>query len=74
MFGISTSQGFGYREIGVEENHKECVEDYGYDNLYLLRVISRVFSLKNTLYNMWVIRVYIVWVKTWWSRYAKIAK
>ena len=23
------------------------------------------FSLKNTPYNMWVIKVYIVWVKTW---------
>ena len=34
----------------------------------------RVFSLKSTPLNMWVMMVYIVWVKTQWSRYAKIAK
>ena len=38
-----------------------CVEDYGYDNLYLLRVMSRVFFLKSTPLNMWVMMVYIVW-------------
>ena len=33
------------------------------------------FSLqKSTPLNMWVMMVYIVWVKTQWSRYAKIAK
>ena len=36
--------------------------------------MARVFSLKNTPHNMWVMWVYIMWVKTWCSRYAKIAK
>ena len=36
--------------------------------------MSRVFSLKELLSYMWVIWVYIVWVKTWCSKYAKIAK
>ena len=52
----------------------DCVEDYGYENLSLSRVMTRVFSLKSTPLNMWVMMVYIVWVKTQWSRYAKIAK
>ena len=34
----------------------------------------RVFSLKNTSLNMWVMRVYIMGVKTWCIRYDKIAK
>ena len=42
----------------------DCVEDCGYDNLLLSRVMARVFSLKNTPLNMWVIMIYIVWVKT----------
>ena len=36
--------------------------------------MDRVSSLKSTPLNMWVMMVYIVWVKTQWSRYAKIAK
>ena len=36
--------------------------------------MSRVFSLKITPLNMWVMMVYIVWVKTWCIRYDKIAK
>ena len=36
--------------------------------------MARVFSLKSTPLNMWVMMVYIVWVTTQWSRYAKIAK
>ena len=42
----------------------DCVEDYEYDNLLLLRVMARVFSLKNAYFNMWVMQVYIVWVET----------
>ena len=53
---------------------KDCVENCGYDNLQLSRVMSRVFYLKSTHFIMWVMRVYIVWVKTWCSRYVKIAK
>ena len=52
----------------------DCVEDCGYDNLQLSRVMARVFSLKSALINMWVMMVYIVWVKTWCIRYDKIAK
>ena len=36
--------------------------------------MARVFSLKSTFLNMWVMMVYIVWVTTQQSRYAKIAK
>ena len=32
----------------------DCVENYGYDNLSLSRVMARVFSLKKTPFNMWV--------------------
>ena len=52
----------------------DCVEDYGYDNLSLSRVMARVFSMKNTLQHIWVIWVYIVWVETECVRYEKIAK
>ena len=52
----------------------DCVEGCRYDNLSLLRVMARVFSLKNTPLNMWVIWVYIVWVETWCIRYDKMAK
>ena len=52
----------------------DCVEDYGYDNLSLSRVMARVFSLKKTPFNMWVMWVYIVWVETWCIRYDKITK
>ena len=51
--------------------------DCGYDNLPLLRVMGRVFSLKSTPFNMWVMWVmwvYIVWVETWCIRYDKIVK
>ena len=34
----------------------------------------RVFSLKSTSLNMWIMRVYIMGVKTWCIRYDKIAK
>ena len=51
-----------------------CVENYGYDNLSFSRVMTRVFSLKSTHLNMWVIWVYIVLVETWCIRYDKLAK
>ena len=47
------------------------VEDCGYDNLSLSRVMARVFSLKSTSQHMWV---YIVWVETGCIRYDKLAK
>ena len=57
----------------------DFVEDYGYDNLSLSRVMTRVFSLKNTPLNIWVMWVYIVWVYIVWVetsciRYDKLAK
>ena len=55
-----------------------CVEDYGYDNLSLSRVMAGVFSLKITPLNMWImwiyIYIYIVWVETWCIIYEKLAK
>ena len=64
MFRLSTSQGFGNGEVGVEKTTMDCVEDCEYDNLSLSRVMVRVFSLKITPFNMWVMWVYIVWVET----------
>ena len=52
----------------------DCVENCGYDNLSLSRVIARVFSLKNTPVNMWIMWVYIVWVETRCIGYVKLAK
>ena len=52
----------------------DCVEDYGYENLSLSRVMTRVFSLKSTPLNIWVMWVYIVWVETWCIRYDKLVK
>ena len=52
----------------------DCVENCAYDTLSLSRVMARVFSLKSTSLNMWVMCVYIVWVKNWCIRYDKLAK
>ena len=52
----------------------DYVEDCGYDNLSLSRVMVRVFSLKSTHFNMWVMWVYIVWVETWCIKYKKNSK
>ena len=42
----------------------DCIEDCGYDNLSLSRIMARVFYLKNTSFNICVMWVYIVWVET----------
>ena len=52
----------------------DCIENCGYDNLSLSRVVARVFSLKSTPQHMWVMWVYIVWVETWCIKYDKLAK
>ena len=52
----------------------DCIENCGYDNLSLSRVMARVFSLKSTTQHMWVMWVYIVWVETWCIRYDKLEK
>ena len=52
----------------------DCVENCEYNNLSLSRVMVRVFSLKSTPHNMWVMWVYIVWVEAWCIRYDKLAK
>ena len=52
----------------------DCVENYGYNNLSLSRVVARVFSLKSTPQHMWVMWVYIVWIETWYITYDKLAK
>ena len=49
----------------LRKTTRKCVDDCGYNNLYLSSVFFRVFSLKSTSYNLWVMRVYIVYVKTW---------
>ena len=52
----------------------DCVENCEYNNLSLSRVMAKVFSLKNTPLNMWVMQIYIVQVETWCIRYDKMAK
>ena len=52
----------------------DCVEDCGYDNLSLSRVMTRVFSLESTSLNMWVMLIYIVWIETRCIRYDKMTK
>ena len=74
MFGLTTSQGLGNGEVGVEETTMDCVEDCGYNNLLLSKVVARVFSLKNTPQHMWVMEVYIVWIEIKCIRYDKLAK
>ena len=49
MFGQTTSQGSRDGEVGVKEN--------------LSSIFARIFFLKSIPYNLWVSRVYIVWVK-----------
>ena len=64
-------------EIKRQELRKttmDCIEKYGYNNLSLSKVMARVFSPKSTSYNMWVMWVYIVWVKSWYIRYDKLVK
>ena len=51
-----------------------CVENCGYDNILLSRVMARVFSLKSTPQHMWVMWVYIVWVETGCIKYDKLVK
>ena len=50
------------------------VENCGYNNLSLSKVVVRVFSLKNTPLRMWVMWVYIVCVETWCIKYDKLTK
>ena len=52
----------------------DCVENCGYNNLSLSRIVAKVFSLKSTSQHIWVMWVYIVWVETRCIRYDKIAK
>ena len=51
-----------------------CVENYGYNNLSLSRFVARVFLSESTLQHMWIMWVYIVWVKTWCIIYDKLTK
>ena len=43
----------------------DCVENCGYNNLSLSRIVARVFSLKSTLQHLWVMWIYIVWLGIW---------
>ena len=52
----------------------DCVENCGYNNLSLSRIVARVFSLKSTLQHLWVMWIYIVWLGTGCVRYDKLTK
>ena len=52
----------------------DYVENCGYNNLSLSRIVSRVFSLQRIPQYIWVMWVYIVWVGTGCIRYDKLAK
>ena len=52
----------------------DCVEDCENDNLSLSRVMARVFSLKNSPLNMWVMWVYIVWLEIGCIKYDRLEK
>ena len=73
MFGLLTSQGSGNGEVGVEENHNGLCRELWVGKFLTLKE-ARVFFLKSTSLNMWVMWVYIVWVETWCIRYDKLAK
>ena len=51
-----------------------CIDNCVCNNLSLLRVVARVFSLKTTFQHLWVMWVYIVWLRTGCIRYDKLAK
>ena len=51
----------------------DCVEKCGYNNLSLLRVVTRVFSQKHSSTSV-SNGVYIVWVKKVCIRYDSLAK
>ena len=52
----------------------DCVQNCGYNNLSLSRVVARVFFLKSTPQHLWVMWVYIEWLGTRCIRYDKLAK
>ena len=52
----------------------DCVENCGYNNLSLSRVVARVLPLKSTPQHLWVLWVYIVWLGIGCIRYDKLAK
>ena len=52
----------------------DYVENCGYNNLSLSRVVARVFSLKTTPQHLWVMWVYIVWLRIECIRFDKLAK
>ena len=66
MFELSTSQGFGYGDgdVGVEENHNGLCRGLWVRQSLTLKGYGQGFLFESTPFNMWVIVVYIVWVKT----------
>ena len=58
----------------LRKTTRDGVENYGYNNLSLLRIVARVFSLKSIPFSMWVMQVYIMCVETWCIRYDKLVK
>ena len=63
MFGLRTSKGCRDGDVGVEENHERMCRWLWVWQPLTLKCFARVFSLKNTPFNSWVMGVYIVWVK-----------
>ena len=72
--GYQTLKNLGMQRQELRKTTMDCVEDCRYDNFSLSREMARVFSLKNTLFNMQVMWVYIMWVETWRIRYDKLTK
>ena len=52
----------------------DCLENCGYNNLSLSRVVAKVFSLKSTPLRMWVMWIYIMCEETWCIKYDKLTK
>ena len=74
VWAINLSKIWKWRGRSWGKTTMNCVENCGYNNLSLSRIVARVFSLKSTYPNMWVMWVYIVCVETWCIRCEKLAK
>ena len=74
MFGLSTSQGFGYGVVGVEENHNRLCRGLWVWQSLTFKGYGFGFLSKSTPLNMWVMWVYIVCIKRWCIKYKKNSK
>ena len=74
MFGLSTSQGYRNGEIGVEENPQWIMLRNVDITIFNSQGLWLGFSLKSTPQHLWVMGVYIVWVKKVYIKYDSSAK